>query len=259
VGGGTNNTASGGGATVGGGGVNTASGSRATVPGGGFNVAAGDASFAAGFGAHANEPGTFVWADLSSGSDVFPSQGLNSFSVRASGGARFVNASGTGVQLAAGGNSWAPTSDRHAKEHFQAVDGRAILAALAGLPIETWNLRSQDPAIRHIGPMAQDFAVAFGLGEDDRHISTVDADGVAFAAIQGLSSLVQEQDAQLAAQQEHLAVLEEQETAYQQQVRALEQRNAALADELMAMKAEQAAQQQALEDRLAALEQAVRP
>ena len=37
-----------------------------------------------------------------------------------------------------------------------------------------------------MGPTAQDFYAAFGLGEDERHISTVDADGVALAAIQGL-------------------------------------------------------------------------
>jgi hypothetical protein len=37
-----------------------------------------------------------------------------------------------------------------------------------------------------MGPMAQDFYTAFGLGEDDRHITTVDADGVALAAIQAL-------------------------------------------------------------------------
>jgi hypothetical protein len=35
--------------------------------------------------------------------------------------------------------------------------------------------------------MAQDFYAAFGLGTDDKHISTVDADGVAFAAIQELN------------------------------------------------------------------------
>jgi hypothetical protein len=47
--------------------------------------------------------------------------------------------------------------------------------------------------------MAQDFYAAFDLGEDDRHISAVDADGVALAAIQGLYRVVQEQEAQIAA------------------------------------------------------------
>ena len=35
--------------------------------------------------------------------------------------------------------------------------------------------------------MAQDFHAAFGVGTDDKHIATVDADGVALAAIQGLN------------------------------------------------------------------------
>ena len=42
-------------------------------------------------------------------------------------------------------------------------------------------------ATPHMGPMAQDFHAAFGLGTDDKHIATVDADGVALAAIQGLN------------------------------------------------------------------------
>ncbi len=54
------------------------------------------------------------------------------------------------------------------------------------VPILTWNYKTQDDSIRHLGPMAQDFRAAFELGEDEKHISTVDADGVALAAIQEL-------------------------------------------------------------------------
>ena len=39
--------------------------------------------------------------------------------------------------------------------------------------------------------MAQDFHAAFGIGPDDKHIATVDADGVALAAIQGLNEKVE--------------------------------------------------------------------
>ena len=39
--------------------------------------------------------------------------------------------------------------------------------------------------------MAQDFYAAFGVGPDDKHIATVDADGVALAAIQGLDQEVE--------------------------------------------------------------------
>ena len=35
--------------------------------------------------------------------------------------------------------------------------------------------------------MAQDFRAAFGVGDSDQTITTVDADGVALAAIQGLN------------------------------------------------------------------------
>jgi len=59
------------------------------------------------------------------------------------------------------------------------------------LPLSTWNYKSQNPAVRHLGPMAQDFKAAFNLGESDTGITTVDADGVALAAIQGLGQKVE--------------------------------------------------------------------
>jgi hypothetical protein len=112
------------------------------------------------------------------------------------------------------GGSWSSVSDRNLKENFTPVDGQEVLARLMQVPISTWNYKSQDPSVRHLGPMAQDFSL-FGVGEDDTHISTVDADGVALAAIQGLYRIVQEQDArisQLEAQnadiEAHLAALE---------------------------------------------------
>jgi len=58
--------------------------------------------------------------------------------------------------------------------------------------METWNYKAQDPSIRHIGPMAQDFYGAFSYGEDNKYINTLDADGVALAAIQGLYEVVKE-------------------------------------------------------------------
>jgi len=72
-----------------------------------------------------------------------------------------------------------------------------LLGKLAQIPVLTWNYKSQDPAIRHIGPTAQDFFAAFGVGEDERRISTIDADGVALAAIQALHQLNLEKDRQI--------------------------------------------------------------
>jgi WD40 repeat protein len=86
-------------------------------------------------------------------------------------------------------------SDRNLKEAFEATDPLLILQRLSGLSIQTWNYKWNDTAIRHIGPMAQDFAAAFGVGEDDKHISPVDAQGVAFAAIQGLYRVMKEKEA----------------------------------------------------------------
>ena len=96
-------------------------------------------------------------------------------------------------------------SDRNLKEGFAPVDPRVILARVAALPIETWSYKGE--TARHLGPMAQDFAAAFALGADDRHIFPLDAGGVALAAIQGLHTLVRAQDARLRALEAELAAL----------------------------------------------------
>lgn len=83
------------------------------------------------------------------------------------------------------------TSDRNAKERFKPVNSREVLAKVAALPISEWQYKTQGE-VRHIGPMAQDFREAFSLGRDERHIATVDADGVALAAIQGLNEKLEE-------------------------------------------------------------------
>jgi hypothetical protein len=174
--------------TIGGGIHNTiqAHGNYATIPGGMYNSATNHA-FAAGHNAKANHTGSFVWGD-SFAVDV-ASSADNEFTVRASGGVRFFSNSSmdAGVSLAAGGGSWTSISDRNAKENYQEVDSIEVLAKVAALPLKTWNYKSQDTTIRHMGPVAQDFKAAFGLGESDTGITSVDADGVALAAIQGLN------------------------------------------------------------------------
>ena len=99
------------------------------------------------------------------------------------------------------------------------MDGREVLKRLASIPVESWNYKSQDASIRHIGPMAQDFYAAFGLGEDNKHITTVDADGVALAAIQGLYELVKEKEAEIAAQESRICDLEARLAALEAMVR----------------------------------------
>jgi hypothetical protein len=219
--------------TIGGGLENTARGSFSAIPGGASNDAAGDYSFAAGRRAKiaAAHPGTFLLAD-SSDAD-FKSSAPNEFAVRATGGVRLVTAvdgSGeprAGVRLAQGSGSWESLSDRNAKANFAPADGHDILTRLMTIPISTWNYKTQNASIRHIGPTAQDFAAA-GLGADDKYISMVDADGVALAAIQGLYAIVQEKDARLTAQQAQIAALQDRVTEQQSRLTALESRLAAL-------------------------------
>jgi len=217
------NDATGVGSTVSGGISNEANGYAAAVGGGKSNWVDGDYSFAAGYRAkntNDTHDGVFIFAD--SNSFDFYSSAANQFRVRSTGGAQFVTAidgSGNpiaGVQVAAGGGSWTSLSDRNFKSNFADVDGRAVLKAVAEMPIQTWNYIAQNESIRHIGPMAQDFYAAFGVGEDDTHITTVDADGVALAALQGLNEIVREKEARIIALEEHNAALEARLTALEQ-------------------------------------------
>ena len=199
VGGGFNNTANGFEATVSGGGGNTASGSSATVAGGSGNAATGDYSFATGRRAKATHDGAFVWAD-SLNAD-FGSTAVNQFNILAQGGTRIFtnNTLTSGVLLAAGGSSWSAISDVAYKQNFALVDAQNILEKLSEMPVGQYNLASQDPSIQHMGPTAQDFHAAFGLGESDTLINSLDSDGVALAAIQGLYQELLDRDARIAA------------------------------------------------------------
>ena len=226
VGGGVDNIASGSYATIGGGVDNIASGSYATIGGGVDNTAAGNYSFVAGRrarNANANHTGVFLFADSTNAN--FNSIAANEFAVRASGGFRFRTATdlSTGCNLPAGSGTFSCTSDRATKENFAIVDQRDILQRVAALPIQTWNYQSQDASIRHIGPMTQDFYAAFGLGHDDKTISTIDLDGVALASIQGLYGLVQEKDAEIAAMEAEIADLRAENAKLNDRLAAIEQ------------------------------------
>jgi hypothetical protein len=203
VAGGAGNSASGSYATVDGGRANSAKGYASTVTGGILNTAGGNYSFAGGVSSTitAAGAGTFMWSDAATAATPIVTKTGNQFLVRASGGT-FIYSNPkltTGVKLAAGGGSWASVSDRAVKDHIVAVDDATILAKVAALPISEWSYISEAPSIRHVGPMAQDFYAAFGIGEDDRHITTIDEDGVALAAIKGLSSEVRHEEQRNAA------------------------------------------------------------
>lgn len=98
-------------------------------------------------------------------------------------------------------------SDVGSKHVVSGVDPTAVLAAVAELPISYWSYLDA-PGVTHIGPMAQDFYRLFDVGADDDAISTIDRDGVALAAIQGLRELVLDQQEQIRALEARLAAIE---------------------------------------------------
>jgi hypothetical protein len=213
---GQNNLASGNAAFVGGGVVNKATGPYAAVLGGFDNTAAGRMSVAAGYLARANHDGCIVLADASSSNGVTSCFAPNEIVVRGLGGFYFWT-DGTndnnysGARLATGTGAWAQYSDRNGKHEIDLVDSRAVLERLLAIPIATWQWKAEPGAVRHIGPMAQDFHAAFGFGDSDKQIVTVDADGVALAAIQGLNAKLEAErtakDAEIAALRAELAAI----------------------------------------------------
>jgi hypothetical protein len=149
--------------------------------------------------------GSFVWTDRSSDTAVTPTA-QNQTIFRSSGGYWLYSNSGltAGVTLSPGGGSWNSLSDRNMKANFAAVNPREILRGVLGLPISTWNYKTQATSVRHIGPMAQDFFATFKVGDGDKTIATIDPDGVALAAIQGLNEELQDRDARIDALQQQL-------------------------------------------------------
>jgi hypothetical protein len=227
VGGGDTQRLTGDNVTISGGGINTAGPSRgATVGGGLYNTASGEgATVPGGQRGQATHDGSFVWSGDTSG-ETTASFGDHTFTIRCEGGAQFYTANGTttGVSLAAGSGTWASLSDRNAKANFEMVNAADVLAKVAAMPVMTWNYKTQNESIRHIGPTAQDFRAAFGVGESDTGITTVDADGVALAAIQGLVEELKERDKKIEELKTKSAEVQAQNEKLSQEIKAINER-----------------------------------
>ncbi len=100
-----------------------------------------------------------------------------------------------GVIYAKGFNN---VSDRNAKTNFKSINPQNVLERVSKLPLSRWNYKTDPSSVQHIGPMAQDFAAAFGLnGLDNTHINTLDAQGIALVAIQGLNAKLEAENTAL--------------------------------------------------------------
>lgn len=99
-------------------------------------------------------------------------------------------------------------SSRDAKTDFVATKADEVLARVAALPISTWRYKDAATTDRHLGPVAQDFHAAFGLGPNDQQIAPTDLAGVALAAIQALNAQIAERDARIEALSRRIDALE---------------------------------------------------
>jgi hypothetical protein len=175
-------------ATVGGGFVNVSSGDYSTVPGGIGNMAMGNYSTAMGVQAWASHDYSFVCSLREEFTEIrSPSFAVGRFHINAwnglsidysqqrsdGAGSRWILigattggqsiSTWTGAWLSDGG-TWINASDRNRKDGFADVNHREILEKVAALPIQSWHYTNEAPAIRHLGPVSQDFRAAFGLG-----------------------------------------------------------------------------------------------
>ena len=201
--------------------LTTASGVQSTAMGVG-TTASGSRTTAMGNLASTNgHTGSFVYGDKSTTASTVIVTADNSFVVRAqrvffgkqgnqvATANRYIETS-TGAFLSDAG-TWTNVSDRSRKENFRDEHGETVLARIAELPIQGWNYKAEDPSVRHLGPTAQDFHAAFGLGDSDKHIATVDIDGVNLLAIQALEARTRDLDdvrAELDETRQRLAALE---------------------------------------------------
>jgi hypothetical protein len=140
--------------------------------------------------------GTMVMGDEST-TDSVRNQADNEFRIRYNGGIRLrVSTAANGNTPGAGGNvgcdltvavpTWTCASSRTLKENFIATDNEDVLARIRNVPITTWNMMSDSTKLKHMGPVAEDFFDAFGLGMGRTAIGMGDIDGVMFAGVQGL-------------------------------------------------------------------------
>ncbi len=147
--------------------------------------------------------------DLPNGAPVFVIAGNGNVGVGITNPASRISVAGGAT---CDGTTWNDVSDVNAKENFNTVDPTAILDKVVALPITTWNYKQDDDAVRHIGPMAQDFHMLFEMGNSEKTLSGVDRSGVTLAAIQGLYREFTKQSEEIQELRARLAALEERPT-----------------------------------------------
>ncbi|HEY9401414.1 MAG TPA: tail fiber domain-containing protein [Pyrinomonadaceae bacterium] len=198
----------------------------------GYNVTADqDHTMALGkFASNNGFQGTFIWSDGApqASADTFRNTANNEFAARATGGFRFrTNLGGTtGCNLPAGSGVFNCTSSRTTKENFKLTSGEDVLSRLRKIPVSTWNYTAEGSAVRHMGPMAEDFYQEFGLGTGNTSIGVQDLAGVSLAAVKALdqrTANLQQRTAEVEQLRGEVQTLRAANTALEQRLAALEQ------------------------------------
>jgi hypothetical protein len=191
-----------------------------------------DYSVAIGYRASNNtHTGTMAMGDEST-TDSVRNQADNEFRIRYNGGIRLrVSTAANGNTPGAGGNvgcdltvavpSWTCASSRTLKENYVGVSGEDVLARIRTLPVTTWNMIGADKTVRHMGPVAEDFYHAFGLGIGETAIGLGDIDGVNLAAAKALEVRTSDLQQQLNRRSEEVTQLRGEIAELRAQVQAL--------------------------------------
>ena len=167
-----------------------------------------------------NNGGVQFLLDRTDGNDWQISNFSASFAIGVPGGTTQMLLSSSG-NMTISGTQYLTGSSRDLKERFVPVDGVEILRRLVAMPLTQWSAKN-DPDVRHIGPVAEDWWESFGLGSDDKHVSMTDLGGVALAAIKGLHQEVAERDSLIAELQRRNDELAAQQARLLERLAALE-------------------------------------
>lgn len=173
----------------------------AVIPGGSGCVADGEFSFAVGRNGSAEHDGSYVFADSSISSIASDDPDTAYF------------------QMDVVADDFVNNSSAAMKENIEPFSPETALEGVTELPVSKWEFQHREG--EHIGPMAEDFHDQFGVG-DDTTISNLDANGVAFAAIQGLAQELEQAQAELEEKDQRITEQAKRIDALEDRIDALE-------------------------------------
>jgi hypothetical protein len=188
-----------------------------------------DANYSMALGYRASTNGHLGAIVIAAGNPALTTDSLeavtaNEFVVRASGGIRLrSNVSLTnGCSIAASGTNWVCSSSRALKENYAPVDGEELLRRIRGVELNRWTLIDDPARTPHLGPFAEDFHAAFGLGDDPKAIGHQDIDGVNFGGVQALDARTLQMQSRMDQQARQIEQLQADKAALEARIQRLE-------------------------------------